>query len=69
MPVARHSKYQWHDTPEIHLLTLEDFRRWCAEEKVAIAQGWVFDGQQARPLQDGDNLLAAEVLVELEVTQ
>jgi methionine biosynthesis protein MetW len=66
MPMARHSRYQWFDTPEIHLLTLKDFRHWCEGEHVALVQGWAFDGMTVRPLAEGDNLLAAEVLLELE---
>lgn len=36
MPVNRELPYSWYDTPNIHLFTLEDFRRLCAEEGLRI---------------------------------
>jgi methionine biosynthesis protein MetW len=36
MPVTRNLPYQWFDTPNIHLLTLSDFRQFCKEEHIRI---------------------------------
>jgi methionine biosynthesis protein MetW len=32
MPVSRELPYQWHDTPNIHLCTIKDFRALCRQE-------------------------------------
>ncbi len=36
MPVSRDLPYQWWDTPNIHLCTINDFRALCREEGVCI---------------------------------
>ena len=69
MPVTSHLPHRWYDTPNIHLLTLGDFTDWAAQHHVAIQRGWVHDGTQVRSLGPDDNLLAAEVLLELEGEQ
>ncbi len=38
MPVSEHLPYQWFDTPNIHLCTLDDFERFCGERKIRILQ-------------------------------
>jgi methionine biosynthesis protein MetW len=45
MPVSHELPYQWYDTPNIHLCTIDDFEDFCDEhgidvlERVAIHQG------------------------------
>jgi methionine biosynthesis protein MetW len=45
MPVSESLPYQWYDTPNIHLFTIRDFERLCAErgirvlERVVLADG------------------------------
>ena len=38
MPVSRDLPYQWWDTPNIHLCTIQDFRALCREEGLCIEQ-------------------------------
>jgi methionine biosynthesis protein MetW len=35
-PVSRELPYQWHDTPNIRVITLRDFRRFCARQGFAV---------------------------------
>lgn len=36
MPVTRALPYHWHDTPNIHLFSLDDFRRLCEMERITV---------------------------------
>lgn len=36
MPVSRELPYQWYDTPNIHLFTLDDFEDFCAGHGIRI---------------------------------
>lgn len=36
MPVTKNLPYQWFDTPNIHLLTIKDFKRFCRKENINI---------------------------------
>lgn len=63
MPATRRLPHQWYDTPNIHHLTLADFQDWCLREGLHIDRGWVLDDERIRPLADGDNLRASEVLL------
>jgi methionine biosynthesis protein MetW len=38
MPVSDALPYQWFDTPNIHLCTLEDFEHFCAERGIRILE-------------------------------
>jgi methionine biosynthesis protein MetW len=38
MPVSENLPYQWFDTPNIHLCTIEDFERFCEERGVKILE-------------------------------
>jgi methionine biosynthesis protein MetW len=38
MPVSENLPYQWFDTPNIHLCTIEDFEHFCAERGVKILE-------------------------------
>lgn len=46
MPVTRVLPYSWHDTPNIHLLTIRDFRRLCERldlkvvDRKFLTRGW-----------------------------
>lgn len=63
MPVTEYLPYRWYDTPNIHLFCLQDFLDWTSAAGVQIVEGHVLtDQQQVRPMQDGDNLYAQEVL-------
>lgn len=38
MPVSKALPYQWYDTPNVHLCTLEDFEMLCAKLRVTIRE-------------------------------
>ncbi len=63
MPVTHRLPYHWHDTPNIHLLTLQDFLDWAAPARVSVARGFALAGGEVRPLGAGDNFEAEEVLL------
>ena len=57
MPVSDSLPYQWFDTPNIHLCTLDDFERFCDERSVRIIERKVLTGGRAVDLMP--NLLGA----------
>jgi len=63
MPVSPRLPYRWYDTPNIHHLTLRDFLGWCAEAGADVDQAFALSDEGVRPMQDGDNLYAAEILL------
>lgn len=38
MPKSGHLPYEWHNTPNIHLFTLQDFKNLCAHENLQIEE-------------------------------
>ncbi|NIO40903.1 MAG: methionine biosynthesis protein MetW [Burkholderiales bacterium] len=58
VPVSRELPYQWYDTPNIHVLTIEDFEIFCAGHGMRIRQRVVLDeaGDEVKVL---PNLLGA----------
>lgn len=57
MPVSETLPYQWFDTPNIHLCTLDDFERFCSERGIRIVERKVLTkGRSVRSL---PNLLGA----------
>ena len=38
MPVSDNLPYEWHDTPNVHLCTIADFERFCANRAVKILE-------------------------------
>lgn len=66
MPVTPTLPYRWHDTPNIHLLTLQDLLDWTSENGVRVVEAHALAEGSVRPLRDGDNLHAEEVLLVLE---
>ncbi|MGQ9523785.1 MAG: methionine biosynthesis protein MetW [Armatimonadota bacterium] len=62
MPVTPILPYTWHSTPNIRLVTIRDFREWCAELGATIEAAYAYLDGQCRPLVDVDNLLAEEAL-------
>lgn len=41
MPVSKNLPYQWFDTPNVHLCTLDDFEAFCTQHEVCILQRMV----------------------------
>ncbi len=58
VPISRELPYQWYETPNIHVLTIDDFEIFCAGHGVRIRERIVLDeaGDQVRFL---PNLLGA----------
>lgn len=48
MPVTRLLPERWYDTPNIHHLTVDDFRAFLAERDVAVERSWFLSGDRAR---------------------
>jgi len=44
MPVSKDLPYQWYDTPNVHLCTLDDFEILCREHRVQIQERRVMTG-------------------------
>ncbi|HTD90261.1 MAG TPA: methionine biosynthesis protein MetW [Burkholderiales bacterium] len=47
MPLSDTLPYQWFDTPNIHLCTIDDFERFCGERKIRIIERKVLTGGSA----------------------
>lgn len=45
MPVSEDLPYQWYDTPNVHLCTLNDFESFCAQFKMQILDRRVMTGK------------------------
>ena len=57
MPVSDNLPYQWHDTPNVHLCTIDDFERFCGEFGVKILERKVLT--RGRPVAWLPNLLGS----------
>ena len=44
MPVSRELPYQWYDTPNVHLCTLNDFENFCSLYCISITERRVMTG-------------------------
>lgn len=38
MPVSRTLPYEWYDTPNVHLCTIRDFERFCADHSIRVLE-------------------------------
>ncbi|BBI98384.1 methionine biosynthesis protein MetW [Ferrigenium kumadai] len=45
MPVSKELPYQWYDTPNVHLCTLQDFETFCSGQGVVILDRRVMTGE------------------------
>ena len=57
MPISDNLPYEWHDTPNVHLCTIDDFERFCAARAVRILERKVLTG--GRPVAVLPNLLGS----------
>lgn len=64
MPVTRLLPQSWYDTPNIHHVTIEDFRAFCRAEGLAVTRSWFLSGDRAQPTRAA-NLLADHAVFEL----
>jgi methionine biosynthesis protein MetW len=46
MPVSRELPYQWYDTPNVHLCTLNDFETFCGDHRIEILERRVMTGKK-----------------------
>jgi methionine biosynthesis protein MetW len=47
MPVSENLPYEWYDTPNVHLCTIDDFERFCTRRRVRICERVVLnDGSE-----------------------
>lgn len=51
MPVSKSLPYQWYDTPNVHLCTINDFDKFCAQHQVEVIERKVItDGHDVHVL-------------------
>ncbi len=46
MPVSKTLPYQWYDTPNVHLCTINDFDKFCKNHKISILERCVITKSQ-----------------------
>lgn len=64
MPKTDWLPFDWFDTPNIHMLTLQDFIDWARAENLEIVKGFVYlDGATREIDLDTDNLYAEATLL------
>ena len=61
MPVTRLLPERWFDTPNIHHLTVDDFRAFVAEQGLTVERAWFLAGDRRRA-SGGANLLAEHAI-------
>ena len=64
MPVTRLLPDSWYATPNIHHLTIDDFRAFCADEGLVVERCWFLEGDRVRSARAA-NLLADHAVFEL----
>jgi methionine biosynthesis protein MetW len=57
MPVTKQLPSRWYDTPNIHHVTIDDFRRFIAMRNIRIEQQWFLSGDRTTTA-SGANLFA-----------
>jgi methionine biosynthesis protein MetW len=57
MPVSENLPYEWFNTPNVHLCTIADFERFCAERRIRIVERKVLT--HGRPVTLAPNVLGA----------
>lgn len=68
MPVTKTLPFDWWETPNIRLLTLNDFRAWTDDEGIEIVETHIWADSEVRPPTEGDNLFAEEVMMVIRRT-
>lgn len=62
MPVTPSLPYNWYDTPNIHLCSIEDFLDWCRNDQVHIQVSWVLVEGKVLEYRPEHNLTAEEAV-------
>jgi methionine biosynthesis protein MetW len=47
MPLSKELPYNWYNTPNIHLCTINDFDNFCTMHKISVAEKHIMTDQQA----------------------
>ncbi|MDR2302124.1 MAG: methionine biosynthesis protein MetW [Deltaproteobacteria bacterium] len=63
MPVTESLPFQWHDTPNIRVLTLSDFMDWCRAQGVKVLAAYGLINGHVRTITEKDNLMVKEALM------
>jgi methionine biosynthesis protein MetW len=64
MPVSKNLPYQWYDTPNVHLCTINDFDEFCAKHNIQIEERLVLtDG---KPISVLPNLMGSLAMYRLK---
>ncbi|MDR2460280.1 MAG: methionine biosynthesis protein MetW [Deltaproteobacteria bacterium] len=66
MPITPGLPYGWHDTPNIHLFTLDDLMDFCRQNNVQVAAAFGLADGEIRALGTHDNLVTEEAILFLE---
>jgi methionine biosynthesis protein MetW len=66
MPVTPGLPYGWHDTPNIHLFTVDDIMDFCKENSVEVVKAYGLADGEIRTLGAHDNLVTEEAILFLE---
>lgn len=68
MPRTESLPYEWYNTPNIHLTTIQDFRRFCKEHGLAIISetDLVLGGEEAKRVHLNPNFFAEYAIFVLE---
>ncbi|MDR2613619.1 MAG: methionine biosynthesis protein MetW [Deltaproteobacteria bacterium] len=66
MPVTPGLPYGWHDTPNIHLFTLDDMLDFCRASGVKVVSAWGLCDGEIRAVGPLDNLVTEEAILFLE---
>ena len=61
MPVTRLLPERWYDSPNIHHLTIDDFRAFLREQRISVEQAWFLSGDRGRRA-PAANLLAEHAI-------
>ncbi len=64
MPVSSTLPYQWYNTPNVHLCTIRDFERFCADHSIRILERRVL--HHGRPVAFLANLLGSVAVFRFE---
>jgi methionine biosynthesis protein MetW len=63
MPVSEDLPYQWYDTPNVHLCTIEDFDEFCEKHNIEVEERLVLTND--RPIHFLPNLLGSLAMYRL----
>lgn len=67
MPVSENLPYQWYDTPNVHLCTIDDFDEFCEKHNIEIEERLVLTND--RPVSFLPNLLGSLAMYRLKSGQ